>query len=251
MEQVQELVRANEGRELTLQERYGVILANGQAKLEALGVPKETAQQMLAGVILKAGSRESLEDVQQMLNDENNPATYKNGDILESAKEFAEAVRGTQKQLTPEYQKQVYDIRDDVRERALEVGYTEDEAEAAANVHEAFAQIAYQVSGETPRAWYEKNQVQFKDQRMHEEDTSFNFGNNVDYDIDRDGLPDDGPNVVFQAAAAMYQNPAQSLVEFVDFYKANKENPTEQSKSYYRLQAQSGAAVDVPFNRAH
>ena len=249
LEQVQELVRANEGRELTLQERYGVILANGQAKLEALGVPKETAQQMLAGVILKAGSRESLEDVQQMLNDENNPATYKNGDILESAKEFAEAVRGTQKQLTPEYQKQVYDIRDDVRERALEVGYTEDEAEAAANVHEAFAQIAYQVSGETPRAWYEKNQVQFKDQRMHEEDTSFNFGNNVDYDIDRDGLPDDGPNVVFQAAAAMYQNPAQSLVEFVDFYKANKENPTEQSKSYYRLQAQSGAAVDVPFNR--
>lgn len=249
LEQVQELVRANEGRELTLQERYGVILANGQAKLEALGVPKETAQQMLAGVILKAGSRESLEDVQQMLNDENNPATYKNGDILESAKEFAEAVRGTQKQLTPEYQKQVYDIRDDVRERALEVGYTEDEAEAAANVHEAFAQLAYQVSGETPRAWYEKNQVQFKDQRMHEEDTSFNFGNNVDYDIDRDGLPDDGPNVVFQAAAAMYQNPAQSLVEFVDFYKANKENPTEQSKSYYRLQAQSGAAVDVPFNR--
>lgn len=249
LEQVQELVRANEGRELTLQERYGVILANGQAKLEALGVPKETAQQMLAGVILKAGSRESLEDVQQMLNDENNPATYKNGDILESAKEFAEAVRGTQKQLTPEYQKQVYDIRDDVRERALEVGYTKDEAEAAANMHEAFAQIAYQVSGETPRAWYEKNQVQFKDQRMHEEDTSFNFGNNVDYDIDRDGLPDDGPNVVFQAAAAMYQNPSQSLVEFVDFYKANKENPTEQSKSYYRLQAQSGAAVDVPFNR--
>lgn len=249
LEQVQELVRANEGRELTLQERYGVILANGQAKLEALGVPKETAQQMLAGVILKAGSRESLEDVQQMLNDENNPATYKNGDILESAKEFAEAVRGTQKQLTPEYQKQVYDIRDDVRERALEAGYTEDEAEAAANVHEAFAQIAYQVSGETPRAWYEKNQVQFKDQRMHEEDTSFNFGNNVDYDIDRDGLPDDGPQVLFQAAAAMYQNPAQSLVEFVDFYKANKENPTEQSKSYYRLQAQSGAAVDVPFNR--
>ena len=249
LEQVQELVRANEGRELTLQERYGVILANGQAKLEALGVPKETAQQMLADVILKAGSRESLEDVQQMLNDENNPATYKNGDILESAKEFAEAVRGTQKQLTPEYQKQVYDIRDDVRERALEVGYTEDEAEAAANVHEAFAQLAYQVSGETPRAWYEKNQVQFKDQRMHEEDTSFDFGNNVDYDQDRDGLPDDGPNVVFQAAAAMYQNPAQSLVEFVDFYKANKENPTEQSKSYYRLQAQSGAAVDVPFNR--
>ncbi len=198
LEQVQELVRANEGRELTLQERYGVILANGQAKLEALGVPKETAQQMLAGVILKAGSRESLEDVQQMLNDENNPATYKNGDILESAKEFAEAVRGTQKQLTPEYQKQVYDIRDDVRERALEVGYTEDEAEAAANVHEAFAQLAYQVSGETPRAWYEKNQVQFKDQRMHEEDTSFDFGNNVDYDQDRDGLPDAEPQVLFQ-----------------------------------------------------
>ena len=249
LDQVQELVRANEGRELTLQERYGVILANGQDKLEALGVPKETAQKMLAGVILKAGSRESLEDVQQMLNDENNPATYKNGDILESAKEFAEAVRGTQKQLTPEYQKQVYDIRDDVRERALEVGYTEDEAEAAANLHEAFAQLAYQVSGETPRAWYEKNQVQFKDQRMHQEDTSFDFGNKADYDIDRDGLPDDGPQVVFQAAAAMYQNPAQSLVEFVDFYKANKENPTEQSKSYYRLQAQSGAAVDVPFNR--
>ena len=179
LDQVQELVRANEGRELTLQERYGVILANGQDKLEALGVPKETAQKMLAGVILKAGSRESLEDVQQMLNDENNPATYKNGDILESAKEFAEAVRGTQKQLTPEYQKQVYDIRDDVRERALEVGYTEDEAEAAANLHEAFAQLAYQVSGETPRAWYEKNQVQFRDQRMHQEDTSFDFGANT------------------------------------------------------------------------
>lgn len=249
LEQVQELVRANEGRELTLQERYGVILANGQAKLEALGVPKETAQQMLAGVILKAGSRESLEDVQQMLNDENNPATYKNGDILESAKEFAEAVRGTQKTLTPEERQQVYDIRDDVRERALEAGYTEDEAEAAANMHEAFAQLQYQISGETPRSWYERNQVQFKDLRTREEDTSFNFGNNVDYDIDRDGLPDDGPQVVFQAAAAMYQNPAQSLVEFVDFYKANKENPTEQSKSYYRLQTQSGAAVDVPFNR--
>ena len=249
LEQVQELVRANEGRELTLQERYGVILANGQAKLEALGVPKETAQQMLAGVILKAGSRESLEDVQQMLNDENNPATYKNGDILESAKEFAEAVRGTQKTLTPEERQQVYDIRDDVRERALEAGYTEDEAEAAANMHEAFAQLQYQISGETPRSWYERNQVQFKDLRTREEDTSFNFGNNADYAIDRDGLPDDGPQVVFQAAAAMYQNPAQSLVEFVDFYKANKENPTEQSKSYYRLQAQSGAAVDVPFNR--
>lgn len=247
LEQVQELVRANEGRELTLQERYGVILSNGQAKLEVLGVPKETAQKMLGGIILKAGSRESLEDVQQMLNDENNPATYKNGDILESAKEFAEAVRGTQKQLTPEYQKQVYDIRDDVRERALEVGYTEDEAEAAANLHEAFAQLAYQVSGETPRAWYERNQIKFKDRRTHQEDTSFDFGNNVDYDLDRDGLPDDG-QVLFQAAA-MYQNKANSLMEFVDFYQNNKDNPKEQNKSFYRLQTKSGATVDVPFNR--
>lgn len=240
LEQVQELVRANEGRELTLQERYGVILANGQAKLEALGVPKETARKMLAGVILKAGSSDSLSDVRQMLNDEKNPSTYKDGDILAATKEFAEAVRGTQKTLTPEHQKQVYDIRDDVRNLALKAGYSEDEAEAAANMHEAFAQLAYQVSGETPRAWYAKNQVQFKDQRVSREDTSFDFGANA--------AQNQEPEVLAQAAA-MYKNPAQSLVEFVDFYKANKENPTEQSKSYYRLQAQSGAAVDVPFNR--
>jgi hypothetical protein len=199
VEQAEELVRANEGRDLTPQERYGLILANGQHKLEALGVPTETAQKMLADVILQAGSQESLNDVQQMLNDENNPATYKDGDIMAATKEYAEAVRATSKSMTPEYRQQVYDIRDSVREQAMEAGYSEDEAEAAAHVHEAFAQLAYQMSGVAPQEWAKRNKIEFRDQRIKEEDTSFNFGNNVEeYDQDRDGLPDD---VFFQESA--------------------------------------------------
>lgn len=199
VEQAEELVRANEGRDLTPQERYGLILANGQSKLEALGVPTETAQKMLADVILQAGSQESLNDVQQMLNDENNPATYKDGDIMAATKEYAEAVRATSKSMTPEYRQQVYDIRDSVREQAMEAGYSEDEAEAAAHVHEAFAQLAYQMSGVAPQEWAKRNKIEFRDQRIKEEDTSFNFGNNVEeYDQDRDGLPDD---VFFQESA--------------------------------------------------
>lgn len=199
VEQAEELVRANEGRDLTPQERYGLILANGQSKLEALGVPTETAQKMLADVILQAGSQESLNDVQQMLNDENNPATYKDGDILAATKEYAEAVRATSKSMTPEYRQQVYDIRDSVREQAMEAGYSEDEAEAAAHVHEAFAQLAYQMSGVAPQEWAKRNKIEFRDQRIKEEETSFNFGNNVEeYDQDRDGLPDD---VFFQESA--------------------------------------------------
>ena len=199
VEQAEELVRANEGRDLTPQERYGLILANGQHKLEALGVPTETAQKMLADVILQAGSQESLNDVQQMLNDENNPATYKDGDIMAATKEYAEAVRATSKSMTPEYRQQVYDIRDSVREQAMEAGYSEDEAEAAAHVHEAFAQLAYQMSGVAPQEWAKRNKIEFRDQRIKEEDTSFNFGNNVEeYDQDRDGLPDD---VYFQESA--------------------------------------------------
>ena len=199
VEQAEELVRANEGRDLTPQERYGLILANGQSKLEALGVPTETARKMLADVILQAGSQESLDDVRQMINDENNPATYKDGDILAATKEYAEAVRATSKSMTPEYRQQVYDIRDSVREQALEAGYSEDEAEAAAHVHEAFAQLAYQMSGVAPQEWAKRNKIEFRDQRIKEEDTSFNFGNNVEeYNQDRDGLPDD---VFFQENA--------------------------------------------------
>lgn len=179
LEQAEQLVRANEGRELTPQERFGIILNNGQRKLESLGVPTDKAQKMLATVILRAGSQESLNEVQQMLNDENNPSTYKDGDILAATKEYAEAVRATKKELTPEYRKQVYDIRDQVREDALTAGYSEDEAEAAANMQEAFAQLAYQISGEAPNAWYARNRVQFVDQRVKTEDTSFDFGNNA------------------------------------------------------------------------
>ncbi len=53
----------------------------------------------------------------------------------------------------------------------------------------------------------------------------------------------------YAQAAAMYKNPASSLAEFVDFYNANKNNPKEQNKSFYRFSTPSGAEVDVPFNR--
>ena len=203
VEQAQELVRANEGRDLTPQERFSLILANGQSKLEQLGVPTETAQKMLANVILGAGSKDSLAEVRQMLNDENHPSTYKDGDILAATQEYAEAIRATQKTMTPEHRKQVYDIRDAVQERALEQGYSEDEAEAAAQVHEAFAQLAYQMSGEAPADWYKRNQIEFRDLRKHEEDTSFDFGQNAqqpqqEYDIEKYGLPDG--DIVFQPA---------------------------------------------------
>lgn len=221
VEQAEELVRANEGRDLTPQERHGLILANGQHKLEALGVPTETARKMLADVILQAGSQESLDDVQQMLNDENNPATYKDGDIMAATKEYAEAVRATSKSMTPEYRQQVYDIRDSVREQAMEAGYSEDEAEAAAHVHEAFAQLAYQMSGVAPQEWAKRNKIEFRDQRIKEEDTSFNFGNNVEeYNQDRDGLPDD---VYFQESAYTPEGKADTnSQEFKQWFEGSK-----------------------------
>lgn len=51
-------------------------------------------------------------------------------------------------------------------------------------------------------------------------------------------------------AAAMYQNRAKTLGQFVEFAKQNQGNPDEDNKSYYRFTTKDGVKIDVPFERA-
>lgn len=51
-------------------------------------------------------------------------------------------------------------------------------------------------------------------------------------------------------AAAMYQNRAKTLGQFVKFAKQNQGNPDEDNKSYYQFTTKDGVKIDVPFERA-
>ena len=56
---------------------------------------------------------------------------------------------------TGEYQKQMFDIRDDVRKTFTQVGATKSEIELATNAYQNLANIAYEETGLQPREYYE------------------------------------------------------------------------------------------------
>lgn len=58
--------------------------------------------------------------------------------------------------------KESMDIYDDVQAKATEAGYDKDEAEWLATTTSAFAKQMYNVTGETPREWYEKAPLQLE-----------------------------------------------------------------------------------------
>lgn len=236
VEEAEELVQTNEGRELTAEERYRLILANGVRRLTDLGVSEEKAQRAVAQVILEAGSERSIAEVRQMLNDENNPATYTNNDILTNIKEFAEAVRATSKRLTPEYLKQTYDIRDRVTQEALEAGYPEQEAQAAGQLQQAFSQLAYQITGIAPAEWYERNLIQFRRkgaQQPAQTQQEINTPQAPQTQVVGAQTEQNAPSVSAPAEAAFAQ-----------------ENDLNAAREYYRRREEEQAMADAEANAA-
>lgn len=212
-EQAEALARANGTEQDAVTAHYNTVLQNGVQKFKDLGANEQTAQWLTANIIAQAGSQGSLEEISQMIEEENNPSTYSKQDILASAAEFAEAVRATAQDLTPELKKQIWDIRDRVKQDAVSAGLPEDEAELSAAMQQALATVAYQVTGVSPAEWYKGREIRFVNQRVA--DTSFDFGANVpkenttgavqpqkapvEYDVERNGLPD---AVMFQSEEA-------------------------------------------------
>lgn len=203
-QQAEELARANGTERDAVTAHYNTVLQNGVQKFKDLGADEYTAEWLTANIIAQAGSQESLQEISQMIEDENNPATYSKQDILASAAEFAEAVRATAQELTPELKKQIWDIRDRVKQDALSAGLSEEEANLSATMQQALATVAYQITGVSPAEWYKGREIRFVNRRG--DDTSFDFGANVpkentteaaqtqeapaEYDVERDGLPD-------------------------------------------------------------
>lgn len=203
-QQAEELAWANGTERDAVTAHYNTVLQNGVQKFKDLGADEYTAEWLTANIIAQAGSQESLQEISQMIEDENNPATYSKQDILASAAEFAEAVRATAQELTPELKKQIWDIRDRVKQDALSAGLSEEEANLSATMQQALATVAYQITGVSPAEWYKGREIRFVNRRG--DDTSFDFGANVpkentteaaqtqeapaEYDVERDGLPD-------------------------------------------------------------
>lgn len=279
-EQAEELARANGTAQDAVMAHYNTVVQNGVQKLMDLGADEKTAQQVVAGLIAQAGSQESLREISQMIEDENNPATYSKQDILASAAEFAEAVRATAQDLTPELKKQLWDIRDRVKQDALRAGLAEDEAELSSKMEQALATVAYQVSGAAPADWYKGREIRFVNKRAAE--TSFDFGANApeqnaaaangqtamadsqslqggrplggtqegqtqeppaEYDVERYGLPD---AVLFQGTDA-YDKSGKARTDTPEFKEWSGNNPLVKAADAgnYRFETGKGVTVEA------
>ena len=234
-QQAEELARANGTERDAVTAHYNTVLQNGVQKFKDLGADEYTAEWLTANIIAQAGSQESLQEISQMIEDENNPATYSKQDILSSAAEFAEAVRATAQELTPELKKQIWDIRDRVKQDALSAGLSEEEANLSATMQQALATVAYQITGVSPAEWYKGREIRFVNRRG--DDTSFDFGANAA----NKGV-ENGENQTFDQAAAMYRSPHK---EFAKFYEAAQNNAGKK-QSFYRHTTPSGLEVDIP-----
>ena len=186
--------------------------------LQQKGVPAQTADKLAEAALRAATDGRVQAQAEQVLKQATSAADFVNGDIEQSLNEFAK-VTGAQARRA---QESIYNTGLRVEREALAAGVDAEQARALGRLETARAVSMLNNAGVMPQALTQ----------VH---------------ITRGGLNPAG--ALRQSAAAMYQNPAASLAEFVRFYRENKNNPQEQNKSFYRFQTVSGANIDVPFNR--
>lgn len=119
----------------------------GKAELQNLGFDEQQAEKLASKMVVSDAKQKEM--ILQAANAELDPETYEGGSIEAGAKFMDSKLR--EMDLVAED----FDIKEKVKQTALENGVKEDEAELAGSLTENFARVMTNLTNETPREQWE------------------------------------------------------------------------------------------------
>ena len=142
---VSNAVFGNESEQAAASEEIQKII--GKAEMQKLGFDEKTAEALADKMVVADADQKKM--ILQAANAELDPDTFEGGSIESGAKFMDEKLQ--EMDLVADD----FDIKEKVKQTALENGVSEDEAELAGTLTESFARVMTNVLGETPREQWE------------------------------------------------------------------------------------------------
>lgn len=199
---------------------FSRITNNTVSQLQAVGVPEDVALQVAQQTAVEAIGEEFVQSTLELAGREMSSTVAAHD---RNPQAFAEAVK--QRPATADRQREAFNIGQQVEREALQAGISAEEAAVAGNVQQAMANFVFNYTHLLPSEQARMFKISF--------DTAAN----------------ENTDTIYQAAAAMYRNPAESLAQFQHFATQNQGNSSENNKSYYPIINEAGERIDVPFER--
>ncbi|MDR3113793.1 MAG: hypothetical protein LBU09_05395, partial [Endomicrobium sp.] len=137
-----------------------VLFHQGYGRLKEQGVKDEAAKNIAAKIVEAASSKEAIKEVEKIVNNEDNPLTFKNNDEVKTLKEAVDIARQKIKSMTPERRKYINDMRTRVKDEALKEGLDKNTSELMARFAEARAVLANKLTGMAPQEYYQKHKLE-------------------------------------------------------------------------------------------